>query len=396
MTNAQTTPLKRARSFLRGFVFLIIGHWSLVISQAHTASTAWLNLTVTNGAVRGQLELALRDLDDALGLDANDDGELTWGELRHRQGDLTAWLQRGLTIEIGTNALPYQVTDLQVSERIDTPCAVVRLDADRPTGNETLHLNYGLLFERDPLHRCLVAFNEGAPSILSPDQRTVSVPPGPATTRSLGVAQFIREGVHHIWTGYDHLAFLFALLLPAVLRRTPVGWRGAIGFRVVLGDVLKVVTAFTLAHSLTLGLAAFEVVQLPSRLVEATIAASIVAAVASSFVGWDTRKSDTSNSSRRAWLMAFGFGLIHGFGFAGVLGELGLSREHLAVPLFGFNAGVELGQLVCVLVFLPVAYALRDTRFYRRGALPFGSAAIALLAGGWFVERAFDVAFMPF
>ena len=79
-----------------------------------------------------------------------------------------------------------------------------------------------------------------------------------------------------------------------------------------------------------------------------------------------------------------------------MLGELGLSRAHLAVPLLGFNLGVELGQLACVLVFLPVAFALRHTTFYRRGALPLGSAAVATLATGWFVERAFDVAFMPF
>ncbi len=396
MTNDQTTRRMGVRFVLQSLVILLIAHCSWATSHAHTASTAWLNLSVTNGTLNGQLELALRDLDDGLGLDANDDGALTWGELRTRQADVISSMQRGLNLSAGTNPLPLRVTGLQVSERLETPCAVLRLEAALPPEAETLSVTYQLFFESDPLHRCLVALNGGVPHILAPDRRTVSFSSDLPTTPALSLGQFVREGIHHIWTGYDHLAFLFALLLPAVLRRTPFGWRGATGFRVVCGDVLKVVTAFTLAHSLTLGLAAFELVRLPSRLVEASIAASIVAAVALSFLGMDSREPAGTTGNRRAWLMAFGFGLIHGFGFAGVLGELGLTREHLALPLFGFNAGVELGQLACVLVFLPLAYLLRDTRFYRQGALPFGSAAIALLAGGWLVERTFDVAFMPF
>ena len=387
MTKTKTHIRKRGRSVLPWLILLVIGHWSLAIAHAHTASTAWLQLSVTNGILGGRLEIALRDLDDALGLDANDDGELTWGELRQRETDLAAWLRPGLTFTAGTNALPFRVGGLQVSEHLDTPCAVLHLEATLPSAVDSLGVDYRLLFAGDPTHRCLVHLDGGPTRLLSPEQPAAVLPLAHAPAGTPGLGEFIREGVHHIWTGYDHLAFLFALLLPAVLCRTPEGWRGVATFPEVIREVLKVVTAFTLAHSLTLGLAAFEIVRLPARWVEATIAASIVAAVALSFSGKDRR---------HGWQMAFGFGLVHGFGFAGVLGELGLARAHLARPLLGFNVGVELGQLACVLAFLPAAYALRHTVFYRRGALPLGSAGIAALATGWFVERAFDVAFMPF
>jgi hypothetical protein len=146
--------------------------------------------------------------------------------------------------------------------------------------------------------------------------------------------------------------------------------------------VLKVVTAFTLAHSITLSLAALGVVELPSRWVESVIAASIIVAALNNV--WP-------RVIGRLWMVAFGFGLVHGFGFASVLADLGLPQGALVLALVGFNVGVEVGQLAIVLVFLPLAYALRRTRFYRRWVMVGGSLVIAALAAVWLVERAFDV-----
>jgi hypothetical protein len=146
--------------------------------------------------------------------------------------------------------------------------------------------------------------------------------------------------------------------------------------------VVKVVTAFTLAHSFTLSLAALQVISLPSRLVESAIAASVVLAALNNLRG--------TIESRR-WVLAFVFGLIHGFGFASVLTDLGLPQQALVLALVGFNVGVEVGQLAIVAVFLPLAFTLRGTRFYRVGVLKAGSLMVALLAGWWFVQRAFDL-----
>lgn len=150
-------------------------------------------------------------------------------------------------------------------------------------------------------------------------------------------------------------------------------------------DVLKVVTAFTLAHSLTLTLASLQVLALPSRWVESAIAASVVlAAVNNLFPLFRGRRP----------LAAFVFGLIHGFGFAGVLADLGLPQGALVLSLAGFNVGVELGQLAIVAVFLPLAFLTRRTWFYRQ-LMTTGSVAIALIAGVWLFERAFDMKVLP-
>jgi hypothetical protein len=143
-----------------------------------------------------------------------------------------------------------------------------------------------------------------------------------------------------------------------------------------------IVTAFTVAHSITLTLAVLGIVSLPSRLVESAIALSVVLAAL----------NNLRPVLRRARVAAaFAFGLVHGFGFAGALFELGLPDDALALSLASFNAGVELGQLAIVGMFLPLAFALRATVAYRRVVLRGGSVAIALVAAVWFVERAFDV-----
>jgi hypothetical protein len=199
------------------------------------------------------------------------------------------------------------------------------------------------------------------------------------------LAQFVdyaREGVWHIWIGFDHILFLVSLLLPSVLLGSGKGRQPAERFAPTFWDVLKVTTAFTIAHSITLSLAALSIIQLPSRLVESAIALSVVLAALNNL---------RPVVRGRRWLVAFGFGLIHGFGFASVLADLGLPQGALLVALVGFNVGVEAGQLAIVAAFLPIAYALRRSWLYRRVVFMGGSAAIALIGALWMVERIFDL-----
>ena len=188
---------------------------------------------------------------------------------------------------------------------------------------------------------------------------------------------FVREGVWHIWTGFDHIMFLVSLLLPAVLTREGARWMGAERFRPAFISVLKIVTAFTVAHSLTLSLAALDILRLPSRFVESVIAASVALAALNNLWPWFRGKG---------WLVAGSFGLIHGFGFANALADLGLASGTLALALVGFNAGVELGQLAIVAVFLPVAFAVRRSWFYQTVTLKLGSALVILIATTWMVD----------
>lgn len=354
---------------------------------AHKASDSYLTLSLQGQNVTGQWDVALRDIDFAMGLDANGDGAITWGEVQARQRDLDAWALGRLTLQRGGNC-SLAVTEHLVDEHTDGSYAVLRLTGTCPAGQGDLAINYRLLFDLDALHRGLLRLELDGIShsaVLSPDTGVLSVKAGETSRRSQFL-QYLAEGVWHIWIGFDHILFLLSLLLPAVLVFSARRWQGALTFGRALSEVLWVVTAFTLAHSVTLTLAALDIVQLPSRLVESAIAASVVLAAANNLY---------PVVQRRRWLVAFGFGLIHGFGFASVLTELGLPQGALVLSLLGFNLGVETGQLAIVAVFLPMAYVLRNTLLYRKLVFLGGSWLTLLLALVWLIERAFRLQVIP-
>ena len=173
---------------------------------------------------------------------------------------------------------------------------------------------------------------------------------------------FVHLGVEHIFTGYDHLAFLLGLL---VATNT-------------LGSLIKIITSFTIAHSITLALATFNVVILPSRLTESLIALSI---------GYVAAENLFNFRAMKRYYITFIFGLVHGFGFSNVLREMDLPRSSLALSLFSFNAGVEIGQITFVMLIFPLVQDLTSSGWTR--LKPAVSIGIACLAVYWFVERAF-------
>ncbi|MFT5934201.1 MAG: hypothetical protein ACI9M6_001249 [Hydrogenophaga sp.] len=350
---------------------------------AHKASDSYLVLDVRGAQVSGQWDIALRDIDFALGLDTDGNGEITWGELRARHDAVAAWAFSALTLERG-GTCPLQVTQHQVDEHTDGRYAVLKFVATCPASTGDVALDYRLLFDLDGLHRGLLRLDiDGLThsSVIAPDSRRQTFS-GERVSRLTQFGQFLVQGVWHIWIGFDHILFLLSLLLPVVLVRVSGGWRGVDRLGESVREVLWVVTSFTLAHSITLSLAALGFVSLPSWLVESAIALSVVVAAFNNIVPM---------FNRRRWLVAFGFGLIHGFGFASVLADLGLPQEALVLSLVGFNLGVEAGQLAIVVALLPVIFWLRNTAFYRRGILVGGSLLIMLLALVWLAERLFDL-----
>jgi hypothetical protein len=230
-----------------------------------------------------------------------------------------------------------------------------------------------LLFDVDPQHEALVRLFRSAEDptpqqlVLRGRERTVELPEQP---RSLGaqLLAFVRLGVEHIFTGADHLAFVFGLLLGVPL----------LSLRRGVGQLVRVVTAFTVAHSVTLALAGLGGVQLPSRLVEPVIALSIAVVALENLLG---------EAGPRRWLLALGFGLIHGFGFASVLAELSPTPDTLALSLLAFNLGVECGQLCLVALAAPALWLLAQPSIDARArltiaALGSASGALLLLGGG--------------
>lgn len=384
--------MKRLR-IVCAFVLLALG--SLLpfsAAWAHKPSDSYLTVRATAGqndlAIRW--DIALRDLDYVLTLDRDGNGELTWGEVRPREADITRLAISRLSFAANGQACPLQSTGpMMLDGHSDGNYAVLSLTAKCPlldAAKSVLTAKYSMLFDVDPSHRGLVQWI--GPGSATPQALVFSTESAEQTltlqsaSRWQTFKQYLVDGIWHIWRGYDHILFLLSLLLPAVLLRRNNQWEPAPTLGGSFKEVLKVVTAFTLAHSITLSLAALGFISLPSRLVESVIAASVVLAALNNLRG-------TIEGKR--WLMAFVFGLIHGFGFASVLTDLGLPREALVLALVGFNGGVEVGQLTIVAVFLPVAFGLRKTRFYRVGVLTGGSLIVAALASWWLVQRVFDL-----
>ncbi|GAC1408115.1 MAG: HupE/UreJ family protein [Burkholderiaceae bacterium] len=357
--------------------------------HAHKPSDSYLSLNVTGSTVDGQWDIALRDLDFALGLDANGDAQITWGEVREKRAEIDAYAMTRITLENEGAPCPAKVTGHLIDDHTDGAYVVVRFKAVCPGALRTLGARYGLFFDIDPQHKGLLRLQyQGVVTtgIFSPEKAsqrfTLSAP-----SRLRQFVDYAREGVWHIWIGFDHILFLLALLLPSVVVRRGRKWEPVAAFKPAFVAVLKIVTAFTLAHSITLTLATLGVISLPSRWVESTIAASVVmAALNNLFPLFRDRR----------WVMAFAFGLIHGFGFASVLTDLGLPQGALVLALVGFNLGVEAGQMAIVSAFLPVAYLLRHSWFYKRLVLLAGSILITIVASIWLVERVFDVKLLGF
>jgi hypothetical protein len=379
--------MKRLPHFLTLFAALLV--FAAQPARAHTQSTAYLTLHVSASGLTGEWHLALRDLNDAIGLDVNDDGRITWAELRSRQEAVCAYAFSRLHILGDGQTGTLRVREFLVDNLSDGAYAVLRFNIEGIQQPRRLEVNYNALFDLDPKHRGLLRLEHDGQT-----QLAVFSPTTPSQVFEFGAAParnpfftFLKEGVWHIWSGYDHILFLLALLLPGVLRRRDGSWQPVADMRSAFVSVLKVVTAFTVAHSITLSLAVLGFVHLPSRLVESAIAASVVVAAFNNLVPL---------FGESGWMVAFGFGLLHGFGFANALRDLGLQNGQLALTLFGFNLGVEVGQLAIVSVFLPLALSLRHLLFYQRFILRFGSAAIIVVASTWLAERVLDFKWLPF
>jgi len=345
-----------------GWLLLCIG--MTTTAQAHIASNGFLTIHVEGSRLSGAVELAMRDAELAVGLDDNRDGKVTWGEVRAHQHDLELYVRSKLTIGDGTTRFAEEFQPVEVNERVDGNYVWLPFTATCGVAQK-LHFDYRLLQGIDPSHRgllTLTAWGTTQTAVLTGEQSIALDHP----SAGLAFVEYLKTGVWHIWSGIDHLLFLVSLLLPVVLRQRP------------FLNILKVVTAFTVAHSITLSLAAFDVVRLPSRLTESVIAASIIVAALNNIF---------PKVTEGRWRIAFAFGLLHGFGFASVLADMGLPPGARALSLVSFNLGVELGQLAVVLAVMPVAYAIRATTFYRKTVMQWGSSAIATLALVWLVQR---------
>jgi hypothetical protein len=355
-------------------------------ADAHRGGESHLELSVNAERISGHWEIGLHDLARAEP-GAAELGDLaaarTWLATRP---ELAAQLVSRLELRADGETCPLAGPfTAELAERSGTLQLVLDVSARCTRPPRQLTVSYRLLFDTDRSHQGLLKLHAGSlvrPAVFSANSQEQSFTLRQDNAWERGAAD-LRSGLWHIWTGPDHLLFLICLLLPAVLVHNTFSG-GAL--RSVLVDVTQVVTAFTVAHSVTLAAGALHLVSLPARFTESTIAASVVVAAALNV---------RPVRHVRRWHAAFGFGLIHGFGFASAIEELGVTTAGLIPTLLAFNMGIEVGQLAVVIALLPLAYVVRDRAWYRPVVVRNGSVVIAAIALLWLIERAFDLSFLP-
>ena len=347
--------------------------------SAHTTGLSTSELKFGTNGWEAQFTFATADLlaawahvETSSPLDANRDGKLTQEELAGGVERLRTFAAGALVVEADGQRLVASVPRLAMDDKEN-----FHMEMSFPGQRPGRLRVRAVLFEHLPAdHTHFVAVHESDGSslgnkLLGADDDTleITVPNGTENPerRVSTFTGFLKLGVEHIWTGYDHLLFLLALLLACNTFKSAI----------------QVVTVFTLAHSLTLVFATLDLVSVSGQLVEPAIAASII------YVGVENLVRPEGPKGR--WLITFLFGLIHGFGFATVLRDLGVATGTggVAVPLVAFNLGVEAGQIVIAAILLPVIWKLRKWEFFRRYGRSGCSVIIAAAGGYWLIQRLF-------
>ena len=335
------------------------------VAYAHDPGLSTANLRVADGRLGATLTFARADIESLVRLDLDRDGNASRAEFEAARSQLETLARDAFEIRVGTHHVAGQVVAIEFDES-----DAVHFQVNFAIGSDSRISVLPTLLTRLPHgHRQYLSAVDEQGVLLGRQMLSKDAPlyeiERASGARSKEFGQFLVLGVEHILTGYDHLVFLFALLLAG-------------------GSLLsagKIITSFTLAHSITLALATLNVVRLPASIVEPLIAISIV------YVGVENL---LRRGLRRRWLVTFAFGLVHGFGFASVLRELGVGAggTGLLMPLFSFNLGVELGQLVIAALSFPLIWWLRYSPTFIARYAPACSVLIVLAGGYWFIERA--------
>ncbi len=382
----------------RFFFSLVLTVISMTSSLAHAPDQSYLYLRIYENHTEGTVEMTFKDINTALGLSL--ERGMSVDDLKPHLPAIQSYMSQRIRLQ--ADGTSYRMLFIE-PELFEAKLGVfLRAHFELPGMEEapkTVDVDYDVLFDKDPKHQGMLVIghhwksgivnNEGIPSLIfSKDDTQQSLELADASMWR-GFKNMVRLGMYHIYIGLDHILFLLALLLPAVVRRQPrpdggYQWNPVEGFMPAFWYILSIVTWFTIAHSITLALAAFQVINLSSRVVESIIALSIALAALHNI---------RPIFGKREWLIALGFGLFHGLGFASVLGEKGLNGEFMTWSLLGFNVGVELGQILIVVAFFPFLFFLRKRNTYPQ-IITYGSYLLIAISIYWFIERSFEVDFL--
>ncbi|MGJ8693357.1 MAG: HupE/UreJ family protein [Thalassotalea sp.] len=365
---------------MKQFMLVIFLLASIQSAAAHQLSTAYLTGELNQqGLLTGQWQLRGFDLDLALALDQDNNGELTWNELQSQSDVINGYLTEHLTIARGEFNCQLKIApEFQADSHFNQGYLVANFQAQCPLDG-ALTLQYRALFSQDSDHKALVNISSAEQQfsrVIAQDNQdiTLAVTAGHLLNT---IIEYSYQGIIHIWKGTDHILFLLVLLLTSVLYREQGQWLAKQNKRAIITTTAWIVTAFTLAHSITLTATAMNWLTVNSRWVEIGIAVSVLLAAVNNVF---------PVVLRLAWL-TFAFGLLHGMGFAGVLAELGLPKDQKFWSVLSFNVGVEIGQLCILALLLPLLIWLRKFSEYRHYGVQLTSLVIAVVALQWTFER---------
>lgn len=360
-------------------VFLLLP----LTAAAHQSGNSYLRISSTEAGVSVQIDFAVRDLNSLLQVPPAEQKEIRRHELEEMRERLAALIGESLVLEVDGDPVALTFQSQEVTLYNDgLYVRQTHTAAAFPVNAVYLLVRYDFFNEEEKVARAFMKLASGpleSTAVLDPRHSVQRLP-----LREIALAEalwtYAREGALHIWSGPDHLLFLLCLLLPglslAISRSLSAS--ASRGMRAVSVYALKVVTAFTLAHSITLAAAALDWITLPDKLIESAIAASIIVSALLNLRGGE---------GRQAWKLALGFGLIHGMGFANGLRELGLSSSHFIETLVAFNLGVEFGQMAVVLLFGLLLWPVLGNARVVQAIQRWGSLAILLMACVWLIER---------
>ncbi len=346
-------------------------------AQAHQLSTSYLNLEYSeeNYQYKGNWELQISDLEQEITFELDDDKQVSWYEIKNKADVINEFVKKSILFTQNKASCPLvDIGNYRINHYYDEAYLVIPVTYNCSTDSE-IRITYNAFFNNDDKHQALININN-VNRVFSKEDRSQLLnikKPSYLTT----FTQYTYQGVLHIWMGIDHVLFLITLLLTSVLVRNQDTWEANPTKFAIVKKTAWIITAFTLAHSITLTATALNILSFNSRWVELGIAFSVLLTAFNNV--WPL-------ILRLGWI-TFAFGLLHGMGFASVLKELGLSDNFQLLSVLAFNLGVELGQLAILIVALPLLMLVRNFNWYKKWVMPLGSLAIAAVAVQWCIER---------
>ena len=360
-------------------------------AHARRENYVWVNIELDH--VSGRFEIHKNDIKTKLGIDLDEAGSDTLANVIETAPTVQAYLLKNFSLAYNGEQQTIQFLEPSLFDDNGSPFIQYHYRTEGVPEDDEMVIRNTIFLEDeflkdDPLHRSLIVLEYNKFRDLEFGHESTTLVFGPHLQESeLNVADppgiliwkdFFYQGLLHIWIGLDHMLFLLVLLLTAVLTRAKNIWEPVNRARDALFNTLKIITIFTVSHSITLGLAVLGLVNVPTAPVEAIIALSIIVVALNNV--FPVFRAHT-------WLLIFAFGLIHGLGFASALGDLQFRNVSIEKILIMFNLGVEVGQIVVVLLVLPILFWLRNTRFYQQWLMPGISMASVVLASYWLGTR---------